>query len=277
MKKIVNALICLLLINSLANASVCENTAVSSFVVDALATAPPSVYSPVTYWQNCSKPLVAIPSVGGTLNWYTTTSPSEVASAVAPTPNTATIGNGTQTFYVSQSIAGVESVRVPIIVNVAVDSKATILSLGCDATQIKFYSLNYSPPATVDNTVLFDWANNNGFISQTYVCTYSIQGGAPITGFNPNNSSHFIVTNLLPGQSVELTLTSASHPCVPSQKISCTVSCRTANVVPTFTSTPTIYCLNDIVVLPTTSDEGVSGTWSPSIVDTSVMLSLIHI
>ncbi len=262
----------MLLITILSSPSAFAKVGMTLFVSESLATDPPKVYSPVTYWQNCSKQLTAIPSGGGTLNWYLTNLPTEIPKAIAPTPITTTLGS-TTTYYVSQTIAGVESIRMPIVVNVAADSGATILSFRCDPTQIPTYSLDYTPPATINNTVLFDWANNNAFISQTYICTYSIQGGSLVTEFNPNNESHFIVTNLLPGQSVELTLTSASHPCVPSQKITCSVSCGSSAVTPTFNPIPTSYCLNDVVVLPTTSTNTtpITGTWSPFPVDTSTM------
>lgn len=242
------------------------------FLPSSTATAPPGVYSPVKYWQNCSKPLTAIPSAGGTLNWYLTNLPTEIPTAIAPIPNTTTVGSSV-TYYVSQTIANVESTRVPIVVMVETDSGATILNFKCDPSQIPNYSQDYSPPATVNNSVLFDWSNNNAFISQTYVCTYSIQGGASVTEFNPNNESHFIVTNLLPGQSVELTLTSASHPCVPSQKIICSVSCGAVSITPIFSNIPTSYCLNEAPPnLPTTSTNSpsIAGTWSPSAINTTV-------
>ena len=271
MEKLIKSFICLFLIITFSNGNVFAKSGFNNYARETLATAPPKVYSPVTYWQNCSKPLTAIPSGGGILNWYTL-AVGGIALPGAPIPITTTIGS-TITYYVSQTITGVESIRVPIVVKVEADSGATILNFKCDPSQIPVYSLDYSPPATVDNSVLFDWANNNAFISQTYICTYSIQGGTSVTEFNPKNESHFIVTNLLPGQSVELTLTSASHPCVPSQKITCSVSCGSSAVMPIFGSIPTSYCLNDVVILPTTSTNTIpiKGTWSPFPVDTSTM------
>ena len=272
MKKIIKSLAFLFLITVLSNISLYAKNGIGSYGSENLATAPPTVYSPVTYWQNCSKPLIAIPSGGGALNWYTSPA-GGVALPRAPTPNTTTIGS-TITYYVSQTIANVESIRVPIDVKVEADNGATILNFRCDSSQIPTYSLDYNPPATINNSVLFDWANNNAFISQTYVCTYSIQGGTSVTEFNPNNESHYIVTNLLPGQSVELTLTSASHPCVPSLKMTCSVPCGASTTTPTFGPIQTTYCLNDVPpVLPTTSTNTpqITGTWSPLPVDTSTM------
>ncbi|MBX9807140.1 MAG: T9SS type B sorting domain-containing protein [Flavobacteriaceae bacterium] len=277
MEKLIKSFVCLFLIIVLSNTNVFAKSSITSFANETLATAPPTVYSPVTYWQNCSKPLIAIPSGGGTLNWYTLLV-GGIALPGAPTPITTTIGS-TTTYYVSQTISSVESIRVPIVVKVEADSGATILNLTCDPSQIPTYSLDYTPPATIDNSVLFDWANNNAFLSHAYFCTYSIQGGASVTEFNPKmDLSHFIVTNLLPGQSVELTLVSASHPCVPSQKITCSVSCGTSVVMPIFGSIQTSYCLNDVVVLPTTSTNTtpITGTWSPFPVDTSTVGSTIY-
>lgn len=247
------------------------NNPYAQYPLACIATAPPAVYSPVKYWQNCSKPLTAIPSAGGTLNWYLTNLPTEIPTATAPIPITTTVGSST-TYYVSQTIANIESIRIPIVVIVETDSGASILNFKCDPSQIPNYSQDYSPPATVNNSVLFDWSNNNAFISQTYICTYSIQGGASVTEFNPKNESHFIVANLLPGQSVELTLTSASHPCVPSQKMTCSVPCGASTVTPTF-AVPTSYCLNEATTnLPSTSTNSpaITGTWSAPKINTTI-------
>ncbi|MBS1600856.1 MAG: gliding motility-associated C-terminal domain-containing protein [Bacteroidetes bacterium] len=50
-----------------------------------------------------------------------------------------------------------------------------------------------------------------------------------------------------------------------------------ANVVPTFTTVPNSICLNAAApVLPTTSVEGITGTWSPAIVNTSALGSTTY-
>jgi gliding motility-associated-like protein len=271
MEKIIKVSVTVFFVFIALNTSILANSNSDDGRGVSFVTAPPTVYSPVTYWQNCSKPLTAIPSLGGVLNWYSAPI-AGVASPTAPIPNTATIGS-TITYYVSQTIAGIESIRVPIVVNVAVDNGGTILNFRCDCSQIPLYSLNYSPPATINNSVLFDWSNNNAYLSQTYVCTYSIQGGPSIIKFNPANESHLIVPDLLPGQSVELTLTSASHPCVPSQKITCRVPCGTSIVTPLFPPIATTYCLNEIPAsLPNpTNISIITGTWSPPAINTTLV------
>jgi gliding motility-associated-like protein len=269
MEKLIKSFVFIFLITTLSNISVYAKNGRGSYAIESLATAPPTVYSPVRYWKDCSKPLMAIPAGGGTLNWYLTNLPTEIPTAIAPTPITTTVGS-TTTYYVSQSIAGIESIRVPIVVMVEADSGATILNLRCDRSQIPTYSLDYSPPATVNNAVLFDWSNNNAFLSHAYFCTYSIQGGTAITEFNPKmDESHFIVANLLPGQSVELTLTSASHPCVPSQKMTCSVPC-VSTITPDFLAIPTTYCINEVVTdLPRTSANAITGSWDSLAVNTT--------
>lgn len=276
MRKFIKSFFFLFLVTTLSNASVFARTSISNFGSESLATAPPTVTSPVYYWQNCTKPLTAILSVGGgTLNWYTV-AVGGVGSLIAPTPITTTIGS-TITYYVSQINAGVESIRVPIVVNVVADNGANILLFRCDPSQIPKYSIDYSPPATINDAVLFDWSNNP-LISNTYICTYSIQGGPSFTEYNPNNESHYIVPNLLPGQSVKLTLSSATHPCVPSQAITCSVPCGATTITPTFALFGTSYCINDIPPpLPSpTNTPAMTGLWNPSTINTTITGTIIY-
>lgn len=267
MKNFFKSFVFLFLIITFSNTIVFAKSSMSSYVSTTLATAPPTVISPIYLCQNSvATPLTATPSGGGTLNWYSVLT-GGVALLGAPTPSTATAGS--TTYYVTQSISGVESTpRTPIVVNVVADNGATILNFRCDPSQIPFYSLGYTPPATINNSVNFDWSNNP-LISNTYNFSYSIQGGPAITG--TTGTSHWLIPNLLPGQSASLTLTSATHPCVPAQTMTCTVPCGTSTTTPTFATTPTL-CINDVPpVLPLTSTNGITGTWSPLPVDTSTM------
>ena len=223
-------------------------------------TAPPTVYSPVTYWQNCSKPLTAIPSGGGSLNWYLTNSPIEIPSSIAPTPVTTTIGSST-TYYVSQTISGIESTRVAMVVNVAADNGATILSFRCDPSQ-----------ATTSTSVFFDWSNNP-LISNTYNYSYSINGGPTVIG--TTGVSHQEVFGVAPGQTATMILSSASHPCVSSATLTCSVPCGASTVTPNF---PVIapFCFGTPApVLGPTSPNGITGTWSPAIVSNTASGSYV--
>jgi gliding motility-associated-like protein len=229
-----------------------------------IATAPPTVTSPIYLCQNSvAIPLTATPSGGGTLNWYLTNAPAEIPSAVAPTPITTTAGSST-TYYVTQTIAGVESTpRTPIVVNVVADNGA-VLNLKCDASQIPFYSLNYSPPATINNSVFFEWSNSPLIPDNSYNYSYSIEGGPLVKG--NTGLSHWLVPNMLPGQSATLTLTAATRPCAPALTLTCSVPCGTSTVTPNF---PAIapFCSGTVApILGTTSPNGITGTWSPAII-----------
>jgi gliding motility-associated-like protein len=222
--------------------------------------APPTVSSPVYYCQNSAAvPLTATPSVGATLNWYGTNAVGGTASSTAPTPSTAAVG--TTSYYVSETAAGVESTRSKIDVIVVADNGATILGFMCDPSQIL--------AADKNSSVFFDWSNNV-LISNTYNYTYTIQGGTPVTG--TTNVSHVQVFGMTPGQSATLTLSSATHPCVPSKTLTCTVPC-VATTTPTFGPIPTFYCINQVPsVLPTTTTNSpaITGSWNPSVVNTTV-------
>jgi gliding motility-associated-like protein len=237
-----------------------------------IVVSPPIVNSPVYYCQNSTAvALTATASSGGTLNWYGTNAIGGTASGTAPTPSTTTVG--TTSYYVSETVGGVESARVAIVVNVVADNGAVILNFRCDPSQIPGISLDYSPPATVNNSVLFDWSNNP-LISNSYNYSYSIDGG-PIFSGNVN-VSHYLVQNMLPGQKATLTLSSATHPCVPPQTITCSVPCGASTTTPNF---PAIapFCSGTIPVpvLGPTSPNGITGTWSPAIINNTTSGSYV--
>lgn len=264
MKKNFKSFVCLLLITALSNAYVFAKTCINNTENNILATAPPIVTSPIYLCQNSvATPLIATPSGGGTLNWYTVLTGGTVLSG-APTPSTTTVGS--TTYYVTETIAGVESSpRTPIVVNIVADNGTVNKPLICDPTQIL--------AADKNSSVFFDWGNVPGN-PNAYNYSYSIQGGPVVTG--STGLSHWQVFGMLPGQSATLTLTHATLPCIPPQTLTCSVPCGTSTTTPTFATTPTSYCLNDVVVLPTVSTNGISGTWSPSPVDTSTMGTKVY-
>ncbi|NCX94837.1 MAG: PKD domain-containing protein [Chitinophagia bacterium] len=61
-------------------------------------------------------PLNTVTSTGGTIRWYTTAT-GGTGSTTAPTPSTATLG--VTTYWVTQTIAGCESSRIPVRVTIA--------------------------------------------------------------------------------------------------------------------------------------------------------------
>jgi hypothetical protein len=114
-------------------------------------------------------PLTAMPSSGNILKWYTTTT-SKTALATAPTPTTTTVGS--KTYYVAERTAtGVESERLPIVVNVnPLPSRPAVLQLtegGNSITKVGPYigtttSLTLSTSAT--NATSFDWILPKGVV-----------------------------------------------------------------------------------------------------------------
>lgn len=264
MKKIIKSFVCLFLITALSNVSVIAKTRINYTKNNILAAAPPTVISPIYLCQNSvATPLTATPTGGGTLKWYAA-SIGGVALASAPTPITTVVG--ATTYYVTETISGVESSpRTPIVVNVVADNGTVNRPLVCDPSQIL--------PADKDSSVFFDWGNVPGN-PNAYNVSYSIQGGPVVTG--STGFSHWQIFGMLPGQSATLTLKHATLPCIPSQTLTCSVPCGISTTTPTFGTTPTSYCMNDAVVLPPTSTNGISGTWSPFPVDTSTMGTTIY-
>ncbi len=222
-----------------------------------LAPTPPTVTSSIYLCKNSiAVPLTATASGGGTLTWYTSLT-GGVTLAGAPTPNTAIVGP--TTYYVTETILGVESTpRTPLVVNVVADNGQIANIFRCDATQV-----------TTATSVFFEWLHVVGRTGNSYNYSYSIQGGPPVFGNTPLSSQE--VFGLLPGQTAAFTiLTVMGLPCYPTQTIQCSLPCITTTT-PIFSSTPTSYCLNDVVVLPTTSTNTnpITGSWSPFPVDTS--------
>jgi gliding motility-associated-like protein len=223
---------------------------------------PPTVTTPVYLCQNSpSIPLTAAASAGSTLLWYTIPA-GGIGSPTAPTPSTLT--PGATTYYVSQTDGICESSRSAIVVNVVADNGATLLNFKCDSSQIL--------PADKNSSVFFDWSNNVLINDNTYSFSYSIQGGPIVTG--NTTVSHQQVFGMLPGQSATLTLTATRFPCVPAQTITCTVPCVT-------TTTPNFvpiapFCTGTVApILGPTSPNGISGTWSPAIINNTVSGSYV--
>jgi gliding motility-associated-like protein len=271
MKKILQSLTYLfcsvILFNSNSYAKNGLNTVVeNSFLkkgILSLVFAPPTVTSPVYYCQNSpAVPLTATPSAGATLNWYGTDATGGTASSTAPTPSTATVG--TTSYFVSETLGGLESTRSRIDVIVVADNGAQILNFRCDPSQVL--------PADRNSSVMFDWSNNP-LISNTYNYIYTIQGQAPVSG--STGVSHQQVFGMSPGQSATLTLSSATHPCVPPQTITCSVPCGTSTVTPNFPAIAPFCSGTTPPILGSTSPNGITGTWSPAIVSNTASGSYV--
>ncbi|PRZ27970.1 T9SS type B sorting domain-containing protein [Flavobacterium granuli] len=222
----------------------------------------PIVSSPVYYCQgSAAVPLTATPSAGAVLNWYGTNATGGTASSTAPIPSTAVVG--TLSYYVSETAAGIESPRSKIDVIVVADNGSSILSLRCDPSQIAI--------ADKYSSVLFDWTNTVGLPNQ-YSYSYSIDGGAAVTG--TTGPTTLQVLGLSPGQSVTLTVAHTTYPCDRSV-ITCRVPCLTTTT-PTFTPVGPICEGGTVPSLASTSNNGITGTWFPSTIDSSVPGTVRH-
>ncbi|WP_298223226.1 T9SS type B sorting domain-containing protein [Flavobacterium sp.] len=216
-------------------------------------TPVPTVVQPVYYCNGSpAVPLTATPLAGATLNWYASAT-TTTALPGPPTPSTAV--DMLLSWWVSQTVGTCESPRARI--NVWINSYNAPLVINCDGSNIT------TNPAT---SVLFNWDNIPPNPPENYYYTYSINGGAPVSGTTRNSSLE--VFGVLPGQSATITLTNAlGYPCIASQfPISFTCNNCISRTTPTFTLPTSICTGSSVPTLPTTSNNGISGTWSPAIV-----------
>lgn len=85
----------------------CESARATIIVTVVPTPQPPVAPPPVTYCQG--QPTQPLSAAGSNLLWYTTAT-GGTGSAVAPSPS----GSGTVTYYVSKTVNGCESARVPV-------------------------------------------------------------------------------------------------------------------------------------------------------------------
>jgi Fungalysin metallopeptidase (M36)/PA domain/Ig-like domain CHU_C associated/Secretion system C-terminal sorting domain/Fungalysin/Thermolysin Propeptide Motif len=154
----------------------CESPRAPIVVNVNAAPAAPTVVTLVSYCQNATA--TALTATGSGLLWFTTAT-GGTGSATAPTPNTATIGS--TTFYVSQTVAGCQSSRAAIVVNVnAIPAapvttnvvycqNATATALTANGANLLWYTAasggTGSATAPTPNTSTV--ANTNYYVSQT--------------------------------------------------------------------------------------------------------------
>lgn len=237
--------------------NICNVVKTSTVVINFSTSPIPTVTSPITYCPNAiATPLSATASAGGVLNWYGTNVTGGTATTLAPTPSTTSLGS--TSYFVSQTIAGCESLRVPIVV--------TILNTGP--------SLNLQcVMANSTETSLYFQFDNVGQTNYSY--SYSVNGGPLVLGTfaTPN---FFIVNGLTIGQSVTFNLTANGVACVGSQSATCSTVCATT-ITPNFAAIPPI-CINATApVLAVTSPNGITGTWSPATINTALVGTTLYV
>ncbi len=134
-----------------ANSSFCSSSPrlATNVTVKPLA---PSV-ADLAYCQNASAiALTANPAIGGILNWYGTAASGGISSTTATTPVTS--GVGTTTYYVSQTVNGVESARAGITVTVnAATPQTSVISGATSVTALS--SETYSVTSVANTTYVW--------------------------------------------------------------------------------------------------------------------------
>ncbi|MCL9810132.1 T9SS type B sorting domain-containing protein, partial [Flavobacterium luminosum] len=145
---------------------------------------------------------------------------------ISGTPTTTTGSPFTYTVTTVGGTCGTVSMSGTIAVNTAMS-----LNLICDAAN------------STSSSLAFDFSNV-GQTSFTY--SYTIDGGAPITGTHIS-PSNFTVTGLTLGQTVTFTLTANGVSCVPPQTVSCTTTCTS----PTLTLTSAAGTNNQTICVGT--------------------------
>ena len=140
----------------------------------------PTVTSLISYCQNATPTALTATAVSGaTLNWYANAS-GGTASATAPIPSTSNVG--TTTYYVSQSLGGLESQRASIVVTVnALPVAPTVISpvtycqgttavaLSATGTGLKWYvvATGGTSSSTAPTPSTTSAGNTNYYVSQT--------------------------------------------------------------------------------------------------------------
>lgn len=231
-----------------------------------ILASPPTVTTPVYYCQNSTAVPLTATSTSPTaiFRWYDSlTLGNEFPSA--PTPSTTTVG--TTSYYVSETVGGVESTRSKIDVIVVADTGASIVGFFCNVL---------APLPDGTRSVLFDWGNDPLAPGATYNYTYTILGGLSGSGSTTNASTKATISGLQPGQSVSLTITSLSqYPCVLPQTRTCSAPCGTSTVTPNFPAIAPFCNGSPAPILGPTSPNGITGTWAPAIISNTASGSYV--
>ncbi|MCA0350330.1 MAG: gliding motility-associated C-terminal domain-containing protein, partial [Bacteroidetes bacterium] len=284
------------------------NATTSATVSISIGPAKPTVISPITYCQNAvATPLMATPSTGGTLNWYGTNATGGTASATAPTPSTAALGS--TTYYVSQTVGGCESTRAAIVVIVTNQPPTATPSLFCDtansgpnsvafdfnnAGQTNFtysYTIDGGPPVTGIHTSPTNFTVNGVLPGQVVtftltwngVCTPTQTASTTVPSFNQvapicSGQTFTLPTTSINGKigtwspainntaTTTYTFTPNASQCASRTTMTVVVN---PNVTPTFNAVPSICAGQTLSPLPTTSTNGITGSWTPALNNTA--------
>lgn len=133
----------------------CESPRAPLTISVAPKPAPPQVESPVQYCQGV--PPEPLSAIGQNVRWYSVPT-GGVGTLIAPTPNTN--GQGTYTWYATQTIDGCESERIPVVVNVSYLPNAVITVSRDYVCQYDTLTLGYYGNAA--DTIDYTWTLPEG-------------------------------------------------------------------------------------------------------------------
>ncbi|WP_449452782.1 Ig-like domain-containing protein, partial [Taibaiella helva] len=246
-----------------ANYTACSGIALSNtdsvLLVRTLPPTAPAVVSPVTYCQGAAA--TALTAAGTGLLWYTAAA-GGTGSAAAPTPSTTAPGN--TTWYVSQTANGCESPRTPIVVEVNAVQHNTTTAQICPGGTYPFGSQTITAAGTYAET--FTAANGcDSVVTLTMTVGTTIQVNIDQAICQGGNVT-FNGTTYSASGSYSFTTTS-SGGCDSTTTLNLTVS---PQVTPAFAAIAPICSGATAPVLPATSTNGITGTWSPATVSNTV-------
>jgi hypothetical protein len=201
------------------------SSAYGTYVVE-YTTAAPTVSTPVTYCQNQTPTVLT--ATGTALKWYASAS-GGTASTTAPIPPTTAVG--TTTYYVSQTVSGVEGSRAAIVVNVnAIPNPPVVKG-----------TISYCMNA-VDTALTASGSNLKWYTTVTGGTASSV---APIPSTINSGTTDYYVSQTPAG-------------CVESNRATIAVIIYTLPILTV--ESPVTYCQNDIAVALTA--QTVTGTGS---------------
>jgi hypothetical protein len=138
--------------------------ATNNYLIDATTSFSTGCFGPsiINYCKGAvATPLNAFGALGSTLKWYTVAT-GGMASLIAPTPSTTTVG--TRNYYVAQVVAGVESARVAVTVTVNAFPTTPGAISTSDAVLCKYIGttneVTYTVPAVPGTT--YNWSTPAG-------------------------------------------------------------------------------------------------------------------
>lgn len=245
------------------------------------------LFAPVTTPQSfCISAVVSdLKALGIDLKWYST--------EIGGTPLTLTTSLSTATYYVSQTVDGVESSRatVPVTIITPVTPTFTQPSDSCPGTVLQPLPTisnngitgSWSPPLDNTTTTNYTFTPTVGSCATTASLTLTIKSGitpiftqvAPICSGDiipalPTISDNNIAGSWSPALN---NLTTATYTFTPSNEACATTAAMTITVnpytTPTFTQLAPICSGEIITALPMISNNGISGIWSPALDNTT--------